>query len=63
MRILVGLDGGVINAEILISSGVKEFDDEALRVANEAKFTPARKFGKPVYAWVGFPIKFKLKQR
>lgn len=63
VKALVDIDGSVIKTEIIISSGVKELNEEALKVAKKAQFEPAKRFGKPVKAWVSIPIKFILVER
>jgi protein TonB len=46
--------------ELARSSGDKLLDAEALRLARDARFTPARRQEGPVAAWVTLPIRFQL---
>jgi TonB family protein len=48
LRVCVGIDGQVSSSTIFASSGLKELDDLALKVANHGKYSPAKIDGRPV---------------
>jgi len=48
LRVCVGIDGKVSSNTIVASSGLKELDDLALKVANHGKYSPAKIDGRPV---------------
>jgi protein TonB len=58
VRLLVGLDGRVMKAEIESSSAM--FDDAALIAGRQWVFAPALANGHPVRVWVRMPVKFQL---
>lgn len=60
VKALVDVDGSIIEAAILKSSGNQMLDEAALSAARNAKFTPAKQRDKFVRVWVSIPIKFKL---
>ncbi|NOR16759.1 TonB family protein, partial [candidate division WOR-3 bacterium] len=60
IKVLVNIDGSILDARIFISSGFQELDSAALEASMKAKFEPAKQFGRPVKVWVSIPIKFKL---
>jgi|GEM_PF-1505315 len=60
VKVLVDIDGRVIDTEVLHSSGYKELDNAAMEAAARAIFEPAMQFGRPVRIWVSIPIKFVL---
>lgn len=59
---LVDVDGSVIDAKIVKSSGNQSLDAAAIEAAYKAKFTPAMQRDKPVRVWVTIPYKFTLQQ-
>ncbi len=60
IKALVDIDGSIMEAQILKSSGNQMLDQAALDAAMKAKFTPARQRDKAVRVWVSIPIKFVL---
>jgi TonB family protein len=60
IKVLVNIDGSILDARIFISSGFQELDSAALEASMKAKFEPAKQFGRPVKVWVSIPVKFKL---
>lgn len=60
IKVLVDVDGSILDARIFLSSGFEELDNAALAASMKAKFEPAKQFGTPVKVWVSIPIKFKL---
>jgi TonB family protein len=60
VRALIGTLGNVLYAEIMASSDIEELDEAALRSVEEAKFEPAKQFGKPVQVSIAIPITFRL---
>jgi protein TonB len=60
VKALVEVDGSVISAEILKSSGNQSLDQAALEAAYRAKFTPAKQRDKPVRVPVSIPYRFTL---
>lgn len=57
---MVDIDGSIISAEIMKSSGNQSLDQAALEAAYKAKFTPARQRDKPVRVQVMIPYRFTL---
>ncbi len=62
VKVLVEVDGSVIDAQILKSSGNDALDEAALVAARQAKFSPARQKDIPVRVWVSIPFNFYLKR-
>ncbi|MCK4251580.1 energy transducer TonB [candidate division WOR-3 bacterium] len=60
IKALVNIDGTIIEAKVLKSSGNQMLDQAALAAARKAKFTPAKQRDKYVRVWVSIPIKFRL---
>ena len=58
VRVLVGVDGHVLQAFVLQS--VPVLDEAALAAARTAVFKPALQSGQPVAVWVNVPISFQL---
>ena len=58
---LLDLDGSVMDARMLKSSGNQMLDAAAVEAALKAKFTPAMQRDKPVRVWVSIPYRFTLK--
>jgi TonB family protein len=56
-------EGKVTQTLVQKSSGHKEMDDAALRVANFIRFTPASNRGKAVPVWISLPITFSTGRR
>jgi TonB family protein len=55
---LVDATGVVQDVRINESSGQRELDEAALRVARVFRFSPATTGGRPVSAWITIPIQF-----
>ncbi|MEO0102267.1 MAG: TonB family protein, partial [candidate division WOR-3 bacterium] len=62
VKVLVDIDGSVIDAQILKSSGNDALDEAALVAARQAKFSPAKQKDMPVKVWVSIPFNFYLKR-
>jgi TonB family protein len=63
LDVLVGTDGGVVDARIAGSSGNEKLDQAALReVKRTWKLTPATENGQPVEKWGRFSVEFQLKE-
>jgi len=60
VKMLVDIDGSVIEVQILKSSGNQMLDEAALTAARKSKFTPAKQRDKLVRVWVSRPFDFKL---
>ncbi len=60
IKALVEIDGSVISAEVLKSSGNQTLDAAAIKAAYRAKFTPAKQRDKPVRVPVSIPYRFTL---
>ncbi|MEO0079096.1 MAG: TonB family protein [candidate division WOR-3 bacterium] len=56
----VEVDGSVIDARIMQSSGNQSLDAAAIAAALKAKFTPAKQRDKPVRVLVAIPYRFTL---
>ena len=61
VKMLVDIDGSVIEVVILKSSGNQMLDQEAVKAASQSTFTPAKQRDKFVRVWVARPVIFKLK--
>jgi protein TonB len=47
--------------KVEITKGVrKDLDDAALAAAQEWRFKPAKKNGKPIAVWITIPFRFKI---
>lgn len=57
---LVDVDGKIIDAKILKSSGNEALDQAAVRAAQNARFTPAKQRDMFVRVWVSIPFRFTL---
>lgn len=57
---LLDLDGTVMDARVLKSSGNQQLDEAAIEAAKLAKFTPAMQRDKPVRVWISIPYRFTL---
>lgn len=60
VKALVDIDGKIIDAELLKSSGYSILDESALKAARIARFTPAKQRDQFVRVWVSIPYKFTL---
>ncbi|MCX7995225.1 MAG: energy transducer TonB [candidate division WOR-3 bacterium] len=61
VKMLVDVDGSVIAAEILKSSGNGMLDESALDAAKKSRFTPAKQRDRFVRVWVVRQYEFKLR--
>lgn len=62
LRVLIGTDGRVKQAEVGTSSGYDRLDQAALRQARRAwQFLPATRDGVAIESWKELPIRFELK--
>jgi len=57
---LLDLNGTVMDARVLKSSGNAMLDAAACEAAQRAKFSPAKQRDKPVHVWVSIPYRFTL---
>ncbi|HDQ99081.1 MAG TPA: energy transducer TonB [candidate division WOR-3 bacterium] len=57
---MVDIDGSIISAEVMKSSGNTSLDNAAIEAAYRAKFTPARQRDRPVRVQVSIPYRFSL---
>ncbi|MEO0098662.1 MAG: energy transducer TonB [candidate division WOR-3 bacterium] len=62
VKVLLDIDGSVMEVELLKSSGNEALDEAALNAARQAKFTPAKQREIPVRVWVSIPFNFSLRQ-
>lgn len=60
LRVHVNLDGVPAQVELERSSGSNALDSAALDTVKNWRFTPARRAGDPVAAWVIVPVVFRL---
>ncbi len=60
VQLLLDLDGSVMDAKVLNSSGNQVLDAAAVEAAMRARFTPAMQQDKPVRVWISFPYHFRL---
>ncbi len=60
LRVLVSPDGAATQVELERSSGSNALDTAALETVKSWRFTPARRAGDPVAAWVIVPVVFRL---
>jgi protein TonB len=60
IQLLLDLDGSVMDARVLNSSGSQMLDAAAVEAAMKARFTPAMQQDKPVRVWISFPYRFRL---
>jgi protein TonB len=61
VKMLIDIDGRVINVKILKSSGNQMLDQAAIAAARASTFTPAKQRDKLVRVWVARPMNFQLK--
>ncbi|UGQ48871.1 energy transducer TonB [Massilia endophytica] len=52
MKLLVGADGSVTDAELIESSGYRALDKASLRAGSKCKFKPAAKDGQITPGWI-----------
>lgn len=60
VKMLLGIDGTVEDADVSVSSGTLSLDRAALEGAKQCKFTPGLINEKPVRMWLYKPFTFKL---
>jgi protein TonB len=63
VKALVDIDGSIMDAQILKSSGNQMLDEAALAAARQWKFTPAKQRDKFVRVYVSIPVNFRLTDR
>lgn len=61
VQALIDVDGSVIDATILVSTGSKTLDKAALEAVRNAKYEPGEHEGEKVRTWLSVPIHFKLR--
>ena len=61
LRILIGSDGTVKKARVLVGLPYG-LSYQAMDAANQLRFKPARKGGEPVQFWQAVEIRFNLRQ-
>lgn len=60
LRLLVNRDGVPVEVRVLQTSGYRQFDEAATRVADVMRFSPAIDTdGRPTQVWAAFPISFR----
>ena len=60
LKLLVDVDGDVIDVKMAQSSGFMELDNVAIKNGWRAKFSPPEFKGLPVRVWVSMPIDFTV---
>jgi protein TonB len=60
LRLLIGLDGRVIEAEVVESAPQGVFDEAARAAVREWRFAPAQYRGQPVKVWARQRLSFEL---
>ena len=60
VKMLLGVDGTVLEAEASVSSGHPNLDQAAIEAAKQIKFRPGLVDGEPVCMWLYRPFDFKL---
>jgi protein TonB len=60
VKMLVDIDGSVMDVKVIKSSGNQMLDQAAIAAAKNSTFTPAKQRDKFVRVWVSRPISFKL---
>ncbi len=61
LKLLLDTTGYVIDVKVVKSLN-PAFDDEAVKAARTWRFTPAKQRDKPVRVWLGYPVRFALKE-
>jgi protein TonB len=60
VKLTIGTDGLVRNAELTISSGIARLDEACLKAFRRAQFLPATQDGKPVVGTIDLPVNWRL---
>jgi TonB family protein len=60
VKMEIDIDGSVMDAQILQSSGNQNLDEAALNQARRCRFKPALQHQKPVRVWVSMPFEYRL---
>lgn len=60
LKLLLDTTGYVIDIKVVKSLN-PAFDEEAVKAARTWRFTPAKQRDKPVRVWLGYPVRFALK--
>jgi protein TonB len=63
VKLTVGTDGLVHDAEFTISTGFKRLDEACLKALLHERFLPATQDGKPVSSTIELPINWRLQHR
>ena len=63
IRLWVNLSGGVEYVQVAETSGIEALDRFAIEVAADLRFTPARRAGMGVGAWVELPLVFEARSQ
>jgi len=60
VKMEIDIDGSVMDAQILQSSGNQNLDEVALNQARRCRFKPALQHQRPVRVWVSMPFDYRL---
>ena len=60
VRVLIGLEGTALQAQLAVSSGYDRLDAVALQTARRWRYVPGREAGIPKPMWFDVPIHFVL---
>jgi TonB family protein len=60
IRLLIGIDGEVLNAVVHESCGSEKLDNAALEHARDCKYKPAIAHNQPIVSWTGYGLYFLL---
>ncbi len=60
VKMEIDIDGTVMDAQIIQSSGNQNLDEAALKCARRCRFKPAMQHQKPVRVWVSMPFDYRL---
>ena len=61
LKVLVGINGGINDIQIITSSGYTILDKSAINAVRKWKFEPSNINGKPSLSWVKVPVEFVIK--
>ncbi len=60
IKVFIGVDGNVQQAEVFRSSGFDRLDQEALKAVQKWRFVPGKRNGVPEAMWFNQPVNFQL---
>jgi protein TonB len=60
VKMLVDLNGSVMDVKVIKSSGYPLLDSEAVVTAYKTLFIPNTIMGKPIRFWVAMPVRFEI---